>query len=49
MNDNPLAPEIEALLTRYLSIQQQEQTLKEGKRPGHDLLPPLPPRDRAAA
>ena len=31
MNDSPPAPEIQALLTRYLSIQQQEQTLKEEK------------------
>jgi hypothetical protein len=31
MNDTPLIPEIEALLTRYVSIQQQEQALKEEK------------------
>jgi len=31
MNDIAPAPEIEALLNRYLAIQQQEQTLKEEK------------------
>ena len=31
MNDTTPGPEIEALLSRYLSIQQQEQTLKEEK------------------
>jgi len=31
MNNTPPAPDIEALLSRYLSIQQQEQTLKEEK------------------
>ena len=31
MSDTKPGPEIEALLSRYLSIQQQEQTLKEEK------------------